>query len=667
MKRALALLFVLLLTVSAFVGCDLKLDPLDKEDPEIEDDFDKIPHIGANGNWWIGDEDLGVSAKGEKGEQGDKGEKGDKGDDGDDGVTPQIRINSTTNEWEVSTDNGKTWKSTGVKATGSLDNSTNDAPSNTPDDDPTVNPPTDRPDDSGDNESSHICVDSDKDHYCDEYCGKKLGVHEDKAGDKAHTCAYCGKVAGLCTDTDKNLYCDVCGAYCCSTGLEYLANIDGTTCTVTGRGSCKDTNLFIPSTINGLTVTAIADEAFRNCDSLTSVTIPDSVTSIGERAFYDCYSLTSVTIPDSVTSIGNKAFYYCDRLTSVYITDIAKWCGISFGSYDANPLCYAKNLYLNGNLVTDIEIPKSVTDIKPYAFCNCSSLTNVTIPDSVTSIGYYAFYYCSSLTSVTIPNNVTSIGDYAFRGCSSLTSVTIGNSVTSIGSYAFSGCSSLTSVTIPDSVTSIGYEAFEGCSSLTDITIPDSVTSIGYHAFAYSGLTSVTLGSGIKSGSIGSEAFYNCYKLVEVINKSTLNITKGSSNNGYVAYYALEVHNGESKVVNKDGYLFYTVDGINYLCGYNGNATELVLPDKYNGQDYKIYKNAFYDNGNITSVVIGSGVIGIGEKAFGGCDKLKSVTFKNPNGWTVGEQSAATSVIADTSMAAKYLTETYVDKVWTRS
>ena len=107
----------------------------------------------------------------------------------------------------------------------------------------------------------------------------------------------------------------------------------------------------------------------------------------------------------------------------MYITDITAWCGISFGDSDANPLYYAKNLYLNGELVTELVIPDSVTSIGKYAFYNCTSLTSVTIPDSVESIGNYAFYGCTGLTSVTIPDSVESIGDYAFRYCSGLTDV----------------------------------------------------------------------------------------------------------------------------------------------------------------------------------------------------------------------------------------------------
>ncbi|MBQ6604537.1 MAG: leucine-rich repeat protein, partial [Tidjanibacter sp.] len=186
---------------------------------------------------------------------------------------------------------------------------------------------------------------------------------------------------------------------------------------------------------DGSKVTSIWDYAFASCESLTSITIPDSVTSIGVGAFKDCTSLTSIVIPDSVTWIGSSAFNNCTSLTSIVI-------------------------------------PDSVTSIGDESFYNCSSLTSIVIPDNVTSIGNTAFLGCTSLTSVTIPDSVTSIGFCAFECCSSLTSVTIPDSVTSIGESAFYGCTSLTSVTIGDSVTSIGNGAFYNCYSLTSITIP---------------------------------------------------------------------------------------------------------------------------------------------------------------------------------------------------
>ena len=219
-----------------------------------------------------------------------------------------------------------------------------------------------------------------------------------------------------------------------------------------------------------------------------------------------------VEISDGVTSIGKYAFYNCSGLTSVHITDIAAWCKIKFND---NPLLYAHHLFMNGNEITNLVIPNSVTSIGSSAFEGCSGLTSVTIPNSVTSIGDYAFEDCSGLTSVTIPNSVTSIGRCAFYSCSGLTSVTIPNSVTSIGSYAFYNCSGLTSVTIPNSVTSIGSSVFSGCSGLTSVTIPNSVMSIEYGAFyKCSGLTSVTIGSGVKN--ISNSAFASCSNLADV-------------------------------------------------------------------------------------------------------------------------------------------------------
>ena len=159
-------------------------------------------------------------------------------------------------------------------------------------------------------------------------------------------------------------------------------------------------SLEIPEKIDGLPVTAIDSNAFSDCTSLASVTIPEGVTSIGNAAFSGCTSLTSVTIPEGVTSIGNYAFKDCTSLTSVTISE-------------------------------------GVTSIGKHTFYNCTSLTSVTIPEGVTSIGWDVFYNCSSLASVTIPSSVTSIGEYAFYNCTSLASVTIPESVTSIGGGAF--------------------------------------------------------------------------------------------------------------------------------------------------------------------------------------------------------------------------------------
>ena len=206
-------------------------------------------------------------------------------------------------------------------------------------------------------------------------------------------------------------------------------------------------NLILTSTTN------ISSGTFEDC-MIVNVTIPSSVTSIGSYAFYNCSSLTSITIPSSVTSIGSSAFISCSSLQDVYYNGTMEdWCNIEFGGWGANPMYYyAQNFYMwNGSeydLITEIEIPETVTSIGAYQFSGFENLTSITIPSSVTSIGSRAFEDCSRLTTVTFGEN---------------------SQLESIGSYAFYNCSSLASITIPSSVTSIGWSAFYGCSSLSEV------------------------------------------------------------------------------------------------------------------------------------------------------------------------------------------------------
>ena len=150
--------------------------------------------------------------------------------------------------------------------------------------------------------------------------------------------------------------------------LTYTTDLDGNATITEYVAAYLPAALSIPSTIDGHTVTAIGDEVFRECNSLTSVTIPDSVVTIGDFAFYYCKNLSSLQLGNSVSSIGQRAF------------------------------------------------------------SDCNALKNVTIPDSVESLGSRVFFHSTGLESVTIGSGVTSIGESCFAYCSSLVSVTMTSS-----------------------------------------------------------------------------------------------------------------------------------------------------------------------------------------------------------------------------------------------
>ena len=430
-----------------------------------------------------------------------------------------------------------------------------------------------------------------------ERCGNKYGeslghaiVHHEA---KAPTCTEIGWEAyDTCSRCDYTTYveipaghnfnesgvCNACGYF--ETGLAFELNEDGESYSVVGIGTFDGTDLKIPNV---------------NFDT-------KPVTGIKSNAFENCGSLTSVTIPDSVTSIGSYAFDGCNNLQDIYITDIGAWCNIAGLSNLMEYGASNKKLYINNELATSITIPDSVTSISYSAFRGCTGLTSVTIGGSVTSISKYAFSDCTGLTTVNWNATAcTSAGSYnspIFKGCSNLATVNIGDNVKIIPHYAFYNCTGLTNVTIPDSVTSIGDSAFSNCTGLTSVTIPDSVTSIGSSAFH-------------------NTAWYN-------------NQSAGLVYAGQVAYKYKGTMSSNTSIVLKEGTLGigdYAFDGCNGL-------TSITIPDSVTS----IGGSAFSDCTGLTSITIPDSVTSIGGGAFRGCTGLTTVNWNATACTSAGSQ-----------------------------
>lgn len=325
------------------------------------------------------------------------------------------------------------------------------------------------------------------------------------------------------------------------------------------------TNLEIPSTIDGYTVEAIGYNAFEDCTSLVSVTIPDSVREIYTAVFCNCENLESITVDKA-----NPEFSSMD--------------GVLFNKDQTNLIFYPMS-----KKQQEYTVPITVKKISYKAFYEAKNLESVEISDNVASIGEYAFYWAENLNNVVFSENIDFIGNGAFSGTDwynnqkdgviyinrclyrykgempENTSITIKDGTKSICDNAFSYRSNLINVEFPNSVTYIGERAFANCENLKSINIPEQLTKTGQGVFD------------------------DCTNLETV-------------------YF--------NAIASSDD------DDISFSFSFENSVKTVIYGDKVT----KVASDFEYNTG-LEQVVLGSNVKSIGNSAFSACTSLKSITI----------------------------------------
>lgn len=341
-------------------------------------------------------------------------------------------------------------------------------------------------------------------------------------------------------------------------------------------------------------VVTIGKNAFYCCQNITGLKLGKNVTTIETDAFFQCSALTgTLAIPGSVRSINGGAFNGCN-FTGVNVDNLSDWCRISFANIQANPLHCAGKLYVNDGIVTDLVVPDDITEIKPYAFYNCTSLSSVEFGNNLQTIDDSAFKYCTGLTNITVPGNVKDIGGSAFAYCTNLESITLNEGTVSIGGNAFNNCKKIKSMTIPNTVTNLGVGVFSYCYALENVVIGDGVTEIPSDSFYLcTPLNTLTIGKNVKKiGGLGYDV-----KWLRTIHISDLSAWCK------ISFSAAPLADGGSLYLNGE------------------RITELVIPDDVT----EIKPYAFYNCDAITSVTMHDNVTSIGENAFRECYSLSKL------------------------------------------
>lgn len=370
----------------------------------------------------------------------------------------------------------------------------------------------------------------------------------------------------------------------------------------------------------GTSLNTIGKAAFRNCEKILELDLPDSVTSIAENAFAGCKSMHTCHTPTRLRAIGGGAFKGCESLREFTIPNVID-------------TLYASTF--EGCLsITEMAIPSAVKDIPASLFKDCSKLATVTMGDEVETIGSYAFSGCTELAinndgffqlpltlnyidiyafnactnikEISIPDGVTVIPANCFNSCSKLRQIEL-NMVQEIGDSAFAKCSALQEVNFPNDLRKLGKSSFSNCSSIDHVYIPDLITEVPASCFAScTSLEYVLIPESVTS--LGAASFGSCdIKAVEIPDGLVMSIS--SAFNGNKNLYRVVVVSDES------------ITMLQYL----GSNVNVVVPSEvYQWPVTEIADMTYFDK-PIKSAVVPESVTNIGSRAFGDCTGLEWV------------------------------------------
>lgn len=159
---------------------------------------------------------------------------------------------------------------------------------------------------------------------------------------------------------------------------------------------------------------AIGSYAFALYAPLKTLEIPETVDTIGEYAFFECVNLESVSVRPGKKVFEAGAFLRCAAIKEINCYNLEDWVASEFDTMYSNPITQGTKFYLDGELMTAIEVPEGIEEIGKNCFSEYEFVTKVTLPESAVNVSNYAFTYCPNLEEVSFGCNLISIGDRAF-------------------------------------------------------------------------------------------------------------------------------------------------------------------------------------------------------------------------------------------------------------